>query len=138
MKYSQWLGVLAAIALVIANFLAWTWYPDIQETFTGFYSKDNIYGKPGKFFIFLSAVAAVFYLLPKVWAKRWNLLTGCIVLAFAIRTFIVYTACYRGICPVKLPGIWIMLASAALMMVAVLFPDMKLKQQEPAADKSIE
>lgn len=127
MKYSRWIGVTAALLLAFSTTMPWTYYPDIRQFFSAFYTYQNVYGKPGKLFIALAAVAVLFYLLPRVWAKRWNILVCCIVLAFGIRTFIVFSACYRGICPEKQTGIWVMLVSVSLMMIAALFPDMKLK-----------
>jgi len=132
MKYSQWLGIAAAVALVISCTFHWTWYPDLQQYFTGFYSENNSYGKPGKAFVFFCSIAVVFYAIPRVWAKRWNILLCCIILAFAIRSFIVFSTCYRGICPEKQPGIWVMLSMAALMMLAALFPDLTIKKEEAA------
>jgi hypothetical protein len=105
----------------------WTYYPDIQKSFTGFFSESNIYGKPGKFLIFFAALIIVGFLIPRVWAKRANLLLCTILLAYAIKTFIVYSTCYRGICPQKLPGIWIMLISTIVVLFAALLPNMKLK-----------
>ena len=129
MKYSQWLGVAAALALIISCFVNWTWYPDIHKYFTAFSSEQNIYGKPGKVFFVLAIVAIILYSVSKVWAKRWNLFVNCVVMAFAIRTFILFTTCYRGTCPEKEPGIWVMLASSILMMVAALLPDLKIKNE---------
>jgi hypothetical protein len=135
MKYSQWIGVLAAIALSVACFLHWTWYPDLHQYFSGFYSADNLYGKPGKVLIFFAAVAIVFYAIPKIWAKRWNMIVCCILVGFAIRTFIVFGTCYRGICPEKQFGIWLMLGTAIVMLVATLLPDLKVIEK-PAPKKS--
>jgi hypothetical protein len=94
MKYSQWIGILAAITLVIACFIPWTYHPDVQKNFTGFFSENNQYGKPGKFFVVLAAIASVFFLIPRVWAKRWNLLFTAIIVAYSIKCFIMYTGCY--------------------------------------------
>lgn len=127
MKYSQYAGVFVTLILIGSCFVNWTWYPDIQKYFTGFFSVDNIYGKPGKVFIFMSVLAIFFFLVPRVWAKRWNMMVCGLTLAYAIKTFILYSSCYRGICPDKQPGLWVMLFSAALMMVATLMPDMKLR-----------
>jgi hypothetical protein len=129
MKFSQWIGIAGAIILVISGFLNWTWYPDIQKYFTGFFSENNIYGRPGKIFIYLTIIAVVFFAVPRIWAKRWNILVCTITLAFAIKTFILYTACYRGICPVKQPGVWLMLASAIVVFLCALLPDLKLKEK---------
>ena len=129
MKYSQWIGIAAAIMLVIAGFLPWTYHPDLNKNFTGFFTENNVYGKPGNVFVVMSIIASVFFAIQKVWAKRWNMFICALVLAYAIKSFIMYSGCYRGICPDKLAGLWIMLASAALMMAMALFPDIKLKEE---------
>jgi hypothetical protein len=130
MKYSQWIGVAAAIVLVIACFLPWTFHPDLNKNFTGFFSQDNIYGKPGNTFIVLSIIASAFFLIPRIWAKRWNIFFCAIVLSYAIKSFIVFSGCYKGICPDKKAGLWIMLLASALMLLMTLFPDIKLKEEE--------
>jgi hypothetical protein len=129
MKYSQWIGILAAIILVIASYLPWTYHPDLNKHFTGFFSENNIYGKPGYVFIVLSVFAIAFFAIQKIWAKRWNLLICAITLAYAIKSYIVFTGCYHGICPEKKTGIWLMLAATLLMLGMSLVPDMKLKGQ---------
>ncbi len=131
MKYSQVVGIIAAVVLVLSGFLNWTWYPDIQKYFTGFFSENNMYGKPGKVFAFFALIAVVFFLLPKIWAKRWNLLVCSLTLAFAVKTYILFSGCYRGICPVKQPGIWVMFAAAIIMMVCALLPDLTVKSRDP-------
>ena len=130
MKYSQWIGIAAAVVLVIACFLPWTFHPDLNKNFTGFFSENNDYGKPGKVFTVFAIVAIVFFLIPRVWAKRWNLLVGALTVAFAIKSFIVFSGCYRGICPAKLAGLWIMLLSAVAVLVMTLLPDMKVIERK--------
>lgn len=130
MKYSQWIGVAAAITLVIACFIPWAYYPDVQKEFTGFFSENNQYGRPGKLFVVFAVISSVFFLVPRVWAKRWNLLFNAIILAWAIRCFLVFTGCYHGICPEKRAGIWLVLLSAIVMMLMAAFPDTKLPQEK--------
>lgn len=129
MKYSHWIGIAAAIILVIACFLPWTFHPDLNKHFTGFFSENNIYGKPGRVFIVLCAIAIVFFLIQRVWAKRWNIFFCAIILSYAIKSFIVFSGCYRGICPDKKAGLWIMLLAAILMLGMTLVPDIKLKDE---------
>ena len=130
MKYSQWIGILAAITLVIACFIPWAYYPDVQKDFTGFFSENNQYGRPGKFFTAFAIIAVIFFLLPKIWAKRWNLLINAIIVAFAIRCYLVFSGCYNGICPEKKAGLWLMVGSAFVMLLMAVFPDTKLPQQK--------
>ena len=128
MKYSQWIGIVASIILIIAGFLPWTYHPDLNKNFTGFFSENNVYGKPGYVLMVMSVITIVFFAIQRVWAKRWNMFICALVLSYAIKSFIMFSGCYRGICPDKLAGLWIMLAAAALMMVMALFPDIKLKE----------
>ncbi len=130
MKYSQPLGIFAAILLLCSGFMHWAWYPDLQKYFTGFFSENNIYGKPGKVFFFFVIPAIVLFLIPRIWAKRINIFLCAIILSYAIKCFILFSACYRGICPEKQAGLWLMLISSALIMAFSLFPDNKVKQKE--------
>src|SRR6266700_6258820 len=120
MKYSQWIGILAGITLVIACFLPWAFYPDLNKNFTGFYSENNAYGKPGRVYIVLVAVTTILYDIPRLWAKRTNLFIIALILAYSIKNFIVFSGCYRGICPDKKIGLWMMLAASVVMLIMAL------------------
>ena len=111
-------------------FLPWAWYPDLQKEFTGFFSEGNSYGRPGKVFVVLCVIAIICFLIPRVWAKRANIIVGAITFAFSLKCFLLYIACYRGICPEKRPGIFLMLLAPAIMLIAAVLPDIKLKQKE--------
>jgi hypothetical protein len=129
MKYSQWIGIAAALLLVVASCMPWAYFPDLGKEFTGFFSEQNRYGKPGEFLTFFCIVMIVLFAIPKVWAKRTNLVVAAITLAFAIRSYLLYTGCYRGICPEKRVGIFLVLLGAAITMVASLLPDLPVKQE---------
>ena len=136
MKYSQWIGIAAALLLITSCFLPWTFYPDLNQNFTGFFSANNDYGKPGKVFVSFAVVAIVFYYLPKVWAKRWNLFIGALTGAWALRCFILYSGCYKAICPEKKIGLWLMVLASAIMLVMTFLPDMGVKQSAEPGKKS--
>jgi hypothetical protein len=78
----------------------------------------------------VSIVAIIFFAIQRTWAKRWNMFICAIILSYAIKSFIVFSGCYRGICPDKKAGLWIMLLSSIIMMAMALFPDIKLKGEE--------
>ncbi len=130
MKYANWIGVAGALILIIACFLPWAYYPDIDKNFTGFFSEKNIYGKPGKFLVFLSFVTIVLFIIPRIWAKRANLLVAAIVLAFSIKSYILFSACYHGICPQRKFGIFLLLLAPVVIVIASIFPDLKLKDKK--------
>ena len=130
MKYSKWIGVASAVLLIIASFLPWTYHPDLEKAFTGFYSQNNVYGKPGKVLIFIAVIGIIFYLIPRIWAKRWNLFFTAFALAYAVKSYILFTGCYRGICPEKMYGIFLVMIASIGMLVAAVFPDMSLPQSK--------
>ena len=128
MKYSQWIGIAAALLLIGACFLPWAYYPDLQKEFTGFFSEGNAYGRSGKIFVFFSVVEIVLFLIPKVWAKRANILVAAMTIAFGVKSYILFTACYRGICPDKRLGIFLVLIAPFIILVAAVLPDLPVKE----------
>ena len=128
MKYSKWIGVTACLLLIAACFIPWAWYPDLQKDFNGFFSEEGRYGRPGKILVFFSVVCMILFLIPRLWAKRFNLLFGTLSLAWGIRCYFVYTACYLGICPEKKLGIFLVVVAPLIITVAAVLPDMKLKK----------
>jgi hypothetical protein len=126
----QRLGLVACIALIVSCFMPWGYYADIKETFTGLYSYNNNYGKPGKFLIFFAVAAFVLMYLPKVWAKRTNLFLCAVTVGYAIKTYILFTSCYNAYCPEKRGGIFLMLFSTVVMLIAAFFPDLKIKDKK--------
>ncbi len=137
--YSKWIALLASVLLIIACFLPWAYYPDIDKVFTGFFSEKNLYGKPGKWLTVMAVISALCHFLPQVFYKRLNLLLMALNLAYAIKSYIIFAACYHGYCPEKRIGIYLMLFSSILLMAAAVFPSGKVKSipednPEPAAD----
>jgi hypothetical protein len=130
MKYSQWIGIGAALLLVIACFMPWAYFPDLGKNFTGFFSEENRYGRPGKLLTFFSVVMIVLFVVPKIWAKRTNIIVAAIAVAFVIRSYILYTSCYSGICPGKRAGIFLVLLASVVALAATLFPNLPVKQEQ--------
>ncbi len=129
-KYLQKLGLIACIGLAISCFMPWAYYADIQQSFTGFYSFQNQYGKPGKLLLLIAVVAFVFMQLPRVWAKRSNLFVCALGVGYAIKSYILFTSCYNTYCPQKLPGIYLMMVAIILMQIAAVFPDLKIPNKK--------
>ena len=131
MKYSQWIGIAAALLLAAACFMPWAYFPDLGKEFTGFFSEQNRYGRPGKLLTVFSAVMIVMFVIPKIWAKRTNMIVAGITVAFVIRSYILYTGCYGGICPEKRAGIFLLLLASVVAVVATLLPDVPVSQEQP-------
>lgn len=107
--------------------MPWTYYPDLGKSFTGFFSENNQYGRPGVLFTILAALSAVLFLIPRVWANRVNWIVSAITVAYFIKVYMGFTACYVGICPEKQVGIFLVMFAVITMMLMSLLPDIKLK-----------
>ncbi len=127
--YSKWVALFAALLLILACFLPWAYYPDIDKIFTGFFSEKNIYGKPGKWLTVMAILSTICHFLPQVFYKRLNLLMMALNLAYAIKSYIIYAACYHGYCPEKKIGIYVMLFASILLMASAVFPSGSVKTE---------
>lgn len=130
MKYYKVLGLIACAVVVISCFLPWTFYPDLNKSFTGFFSEENMYGKPGIFFIFLAVISAALIIINRIWAKRVLLFVAAINIAYLIRSYVLFTTCYSALCPVKQYGLYLLMAGTIMLMVVSIFPDMEVTNEE--------
>lgn len=128
MKWSKWIGVLAFVMLAAVSYLPWVYIESKEITVTGLHADGTNFGKPALLSLVLGTVAAMLFLLPYTGAKRANLFFCAFNLAWAIRNFIILSACRQGDCPQKEAGLYLMLIAAVIMMAASLFPDAKLSE----------
>lgn len=128
MKYYKLIGTLAVIMVIGSCFLNWTYYPDLDKHFNGFFSEENVYGKPAKFIIFLAVVSLLLIYIDKIWAKRTMLFVSAVNIAYLIRTYSLYTDCYHTICPEKQIGLYLLIAGIILLTITAAFPNMKLNE----------
>ena len=129
-RYLHFVGLLAAVALIVSCFLPWTYHADIDQSFTGFYSYKNHYGKPGKFVVLSGTLCLLGLLIPRVWAKRIILFVAALNVGYAIKTYILFTSCYNNYCPEKQIWVFVMLISSVLLLVASIFPDLSLTKKK--------
>ena len=127
MRYSKWIALVSCVLLIVTCFIPWTYHADVQKNFTGFFSEKNAYGSPGKYFIFFAVLSILLLLLEKVWSQRALFFVGGLMVAFAIKTYILFTSCYNAYCPEKKLGIFLVLGLSLLIFTMFLFPDIKLK-----------
>lgn len=132
MKYSQTIGVIAALLLVICCFLPWITI-NVNGTMlvlNGYYGKVNESLTFGKQYIphsFFCSICILLFLINKVWAKRINMLFTLLSLSWAIKNFIVFGFC-RPQCPTKQVGIYALVTLASIMLLMSLLPKMELKK----------
>lgn len=136
-NYSRWISLSALALLAIACTMNWAYYPDLEKHFTGFFSEGNRYGKPAYLLLTLGSLSTLMAFLMPTWAKFTGLLAAGLNLAYAIKTIFSFGMCYVAICPEKKAGIWLMLLSAALLLLASMFPRGRFSAAAPTASSDI-
>ncbi|HEX7905533.1 MAG TPA: hypothetical protein VF487_16785 [Chitinophagaceae bacterium] len=129
-RYMKWIGLGAALLLVISCFTPWVIIASKNITISGIDATGTKYGKPGYFNLLMTAFFLFFHFIPRVWAKRANLIVGALNLAWTLRNYFVLTFCMAGECPEKQTGLYLVTIAAIVMMIAALFPSMELPQQK--------
>jgi hypothetical protein len=108
--------------------MVWVFIESKSITVTGLEATGTNFGRPGYLHLILTPFFIVFTLVPRVWAKRANLLVSALNLAWSVRNYFVISACSGGECPVKRIGIYLTVAASLFMLVSSLFPDIKLEE----------
>ena len=134
MKYSNYIGIASALAIIAICFLPWAFVVSINTTLTGLSTGNTTLGKPGIMNIFMSCVSIILFLIPAIWAKRTNLFVGAFNMAWAFRNYLIVTQCQMGECPVKKPGIYLLLIASIVLLIMTFLPKVDLKND---ADRRI-
>jgi len=129
MRYMKWVGLFAVILLIVSCFLPWVIIPSKNIVVSGIDSTGTNFGKPGYTHFVLSFFFIIFHFIPRLWAKRSNLLVVALNIAWAIRNYFIISMCREGDCPEKQIGLWLVLLASILILIAALFPDIKLKEE---------
>ena len=126
----KWIGLLAVILLVVSCFLPWVIITSKNIIVSGVDSTGTNFGKPGYAHFVLGFFFIVLHLIPRLWAKRINLLVVALNVAWAVRNYFIISMCREGECPEKQTGLWLVLTASVLMLIAALLPDIQLKEEK--------
>jgi hypothetical protein len=119
------LGSLGALMVVAGCFLPWTYHADVNETFNGFYSTNNTYGRPGVYLIIFTCIVILGIFVNKYWAKGTALFIAAFSFAYAITAYVRYGSCYKAYCPSKLIGIFVTPIGAFLLLIGIMLAEHK-------------
>ncbi|TMI62050.1 MAG: hypothetical protein E6H07_17460 [Bacteroidetes bacterium] len=129
-KKMKWIGVIAAILLIVSCFTPWVIIESKAITVSGIDATGTNYGKPGYFHFIFAFFFLLLSFIQKLWAKRFNLLVVAINVAWAAKNYFLLTACAGGECPVSQIGLWLMLFASGVMLISSFFPDIEIKQEQ--------
>jgi hypothetical protein len=124
MKYSQWIGILAAVGAIIVCHFPWAVIESKSMVIYGMYAPDTNFGRPGLMNIIVCSVSIVLFAIPRIMAKRINVFVTMFNLAWSIRNYILVASCLMGECPVKKPSLYLLVAFSVIMFLMALLPKM--------------
>ena len=130
MKYSQSIGIIASLLLIFVCFIPWSFISSREITITGMSAIGTDFGKPGLMNIMLTSVSIVLFLIPNIIVKRANMVFAALNFAWAARNYLLVTGCLMGECPEKRPGIYLLLALSAVILLMSFLPKIRIQKRE--------
>jgi hypothetical protein len=131
MRYSNYIGILAGLLMLLAARFTWIYIPSINATVTGFGSETvSKFGMPALMNMVMLGMAFVFFSIPKLWAKRINPFAGAINFAWALRNLLLLSTCRNGECPQPTVWLYVYFAASIIVLVMTLLPDLKLLEKK--------
>lgn len=128
-KFAHITGILSCIGIIAACFMPWTFYQSIQQTFTGYnvvpFPTGNYYGKAGIPITVISGLILLLMFIPRLWAKRTNLFLAGVLVAYTIRTYIIFTSALFDGEVQKFVGIYLVIVFSIVIMITTLFPNLQ-------------
>lgn len=131
MKYSNYIGVFASLAIIAVCFAPWVFIPSLNLTLNGIHGRVNEeldFGKQVISHSFFAILMIVLFITPRIWAKRTNVFLGAMQMGWSIKNFLILTGCRLGECPEKRWGIFTLLILSVVILLMALFPKVDLKE----------
>ena len=127
MKHSQTIGILLCLALIYATTQPFVIIESRNWVITGWNPVGSSFGQSGKFLCFFAALSALFFALPYIWAKRFNMVFGALMLAWAFRNFLILSTCQMGECPQRQWALYGCIILSGLILLMTFLPKIKVE-----------
>jgi hypothetical protein len=129
MKYSQRIGIVAAIALMAICFFPWIYIASKQITVSGFSAIGTNFGKPGLINFAFCVIMLVLFAVPAIWSKRTNVFIAALNLAWSFRNYLLLSSCMMGECPEKKWGLYVLVFLSIVIQAMALLPKLEVKNK---------
>ncbi len=119
----RWLAILTGGLLIGLCLLPWVTITIKGEplTVSGFHSDIFQFGKPGLFFLFVTIPCFLFLLINRIWSIRIAFFASALNIAWSVRNYFILSGCSGGNCPEVHPALYIIIVTAVLFTIFVLF-----------------
>ncbi|MEI6190420.1 MAG: hypothetical protein WCP61_08360 [Chitinophagia bacterium] len=126
MKYSQTIGILLCIALIYTTTQPFVIIDSRHWVITGWETAGSSFGQSGKFLCFFASLALLFFALPFIWAKRFNMVFAAMMLSWSFRNYLILSTCQMGECPQKQWALYGCIILSALILLMTFLPKIKV------------
>jgi len=129
MKYSQTIGLLLCLLLIYSTTQPLVIIESRHWTITGWDAAGSNFGQAGKFLSFFAVLSFLFFALPYIWAKRFNMVFAALLLAWSFRNYLIMSTCQMGECPEKQWALYGCIFISAAIMLMTFLPKLKVSSQ---------
>jgi hypothetical protein len=121
MQFMKWVAVVAAAVLIAACFYPWVSIESKHVVIGGFHSTISDYGEPGIMHVFVCSLCILLILIQRSWSLRTAFFISVFNIAWAARNYFILSTCRGGVCPEKLPALYLVMISSLLFTILIVF-----------------
>jgi len=129
MKHSQTIGIFLCLLLIYCTTQPLVVIESRHWTITGWDAAGSNFGQSGKFLSFFATIALLFFILPFLWAKRFNMVFAAMLLAWSFRNYLLLSTCQMGECPQKQWALYVCIIASAGILIMTFLPKIKIASQ---------
>ena len=129
MKHSQTIGILLCLFLLFSTTQPLIIIDSRHWVITGWKTAESNFGQPGKFLFYVGLINLLFFALPYIWAKRFNMVFAALILAWSIRNFVVLSSCQMGECPEKQWALYASIVLSAGILLMTFLPKIDVNKK---------
>jgi len=130
MKHSQTIGAILCLALFYCTTQPLVIIDSQHLVVTGWKSVGTNFGQPGKFFSYIGGLSLILFVLPFIWAKRFNVALGALLIAWSYRNYLVLSTCQMGDCPQKQWALYACIVISIAILIMTFLPKIKIPKSE--------
>jgi hypothetical protein len=125
MDGKKWFPAMVALVLIGTLFFPWVVIESRNLVISGMEASGTNYGKPGMFTLLFALLVFIFSLVPRTWAHRICLFSAALNIGWALRNFLIISACEGGECPQRQWAFYLYTISSIVLLITVLLQNVK-------------
>ena len=125
MKHSQTIGILLTLLLFFCTTQPLVIIESRNWVVTGWDAGETNFGQSGKFLFYIGILAIVFFAIPSINVKRFNMAWAALLVAWSFRNYLVLSTCAMGECPQKQWALYACIILSFGILIMTFLPRIK-------------